>query len=329
MPRGCASDGHFGSDQNRRSPYAGRMTPRPDLDHLDALLLVAQKGSIGRAAAELRMSQPNLSRRLAALETKLGVQLLHRSRQGATLTQAGRVVAEWAFALLHAADGFSQSVSALQQRNAASVRVAVSMTIAEHYASDWVAQLRRRSPEYVVSLMVHNSTEVAELVESGAADIGFLESPTFRSGLRRRKIGWDDLAVAVAPHHAWAGRDNLSAAELAATPLLLREGGSGTRETVERALGRLGLEVSLGLAMASNTALSSAAVAGIGPVVLSELALRREFASGQLIRVAVHDLQLRRPLSAVWRHAENPSAGAAAILAVAKPLRRDESQPAN
>ena len=241
------------------------MTQRPDLAHLDALLLVAQKGSIGRAATELRMSQPNLSRQLSALETTLRVQLLHRSRQGSTLTPAGQVVADWAFALLGAADDFSRSVRALQQQTAASVRAAVSMTIAEHHASGWVAQLQRSSPHYVVSLMVHNSTEVAQLVESGAADIGFLESPTVRSSLRRRRIGWDDLAVAVPPGHDWATRSEVTAEELAATPLLLREEGSGTRETVERALNRRGLEASLGLVMASNTALRSAAVAGIGP----------------------------------------------------------------
>jgi DNA-binding transcriptional LysR family regulator len=170
--------------------------------------------------------------------------------------------------------------------------------------------------------MVHNSTEVAQLVESGAADIGFLESPTVRSSLRRRRIGWDDLAVAVPTGHDWATRSEVTAEELAATPLLLREEGSGTRETVERALDRLGLEVSLGLVMASNTALRSAAVAGIGPVVLSELTLRTELASGQLVRIEVNDLPLRRPLSAVWRRAEILSVGAAALLAVVDPTRR-------
>jgi DNA-binding transcriptional LysR family regulator len=93
---------------------------------------------------------------------------------------------------------------------------------------------------------------------------------------------------------------------------------------VERALNRLGLEVSLGLVMASNTALRSAAVAGIGPVVLSELTLRTELASGQLVRIEVNDLPLRRPLSAVWRRAETPSAGAAALLAVVDPTRRHQ-----
>ncbi len=293
------------------------MTARPDLADLDLLLLVAHEGSIGRAAAELRMSQPTVSRRLAALEARLRVQLLHRSRRGTTLTPAGRVVVDWAATLLSAADDFSRSVGALQEQAAAAVRAAVSMTIAEHHAPGWVARLHRSSPEYVVSLLVRNSTEVADLVESGAVDIGFLESPTVRPGLHRRRIGWDVLAVAVSPSHPWAKRPELTAKELAATPLLLREPGSGTRETVERALKRTGAEVTLGLVMASNTALRSAAIAGIGPVVLSELALHGELASGELVRVDVGDLPLRRPLTAVWRRTEKPSAGAAALLAVA------------
>jgi DNA-binding transcriptional LysR family regulator len=70
------------------------------------------------------------------------------------------------------------------------------------------------------------------------------------------------------------------------------------------------------MAMASNTALKSAALAGMGPVVLSELALSGELAVRSLVRVSVPELSLRRPLTAVWRRDEPLSAGAAALVAV-------------
>jgi DNA-binding transcriptional LysR family regulator len=243
--------------------------------------------------------------------------VLSRSSRGSTLTPSGQVVVDWAAALLAAADGFTQSVSALAAQKSVTVRAAVSMTIAEHHAPVWVARLARTAPETVVSLMVHNSTDVAQLVESGAADVGFIESPTVRRSLRRRRLAWDHLVVAVPPGHEWAGERRINAAELGAARPLVREPGSGTRETLEAALARKGIELSTGLVMGSNAALKTAALAGMGPVVLSESTLGGQLSSGQLIRVDVDDLDLRRPLSVVWRRDEALPDGVLALLKVA------------
>lgn len=291
------------------------MAPRrPDLDDLDVLVLVATSGSISAAAQELDVSQPSVSRRMAALERRLGVGLLHRDRRGSTLTPAGRVVVDWAATLLESAAQFTRSVQTLRDEAAVTVRAGVSMTIAEHHAPEWLAQLHSRSPETSVSLLIDNSTEVAEAVESGRSDIGFVESPRVRASLHRKRVGWDHLVVAVSPEHEWASRRGaIGAEELAAGSLLVRESGSGTRETVEHVLGRDGLTLVPGFTMASNTALRSAAVAGLGPVVLSELALRAEIAAGRLVEVDVAGLEMKRPLTAIWRRGE-PLAGAAEEL---------------
>ena len=294
------------------------MSRRPDLEDLDILIRVARAGSIGQAAAELRLTQPSVSRRMARLERSLGVQLLQRSRRGTTLTQSGRVVVDWADGLLSASDDFSRSVDTLREQRAAALRAAVSMTIAEHLAPGWLARLPVHVNKEAISLVVSNSTEVADLVESGRVDIGFLESPSVRSSLGRRRFAWDRLVVAVPPDHEWAARGQpVTAAMLAATPLLVREPGSGTRETIEAALARAGLLLQVGLALASNAALKSSALAGMGPVVLSELALEPETASGTLVALQVSDLDLRRPLSVVWRPNTGLSPPAAALLAVA------------
>ncbi|MBD8868393.1 LysR family transcriptional regulator [Nocardioides donggukensis] len=298
------------------------MTSRPDLDDLDLLGLVARCGSIGQAAAELGLSQPAVSRRVAALERSLGVVLLHRSRQGSVLTPAGRVVVDWATSLLDAADGFSRSVATLRDERDASLRVAVSMTIAEHHAPAWLASLAEVTPRLRVSMSVTNSTEVADRVEQGGADIGFLESPTVRSSLRRRRFAWDDLVVAVPPGHPWADRDEpLAARLLAEAALLVREPGSGTRETLEHALARMSLTLTPGFEMASNAALRSAAIAGAGPVVLSASALADDLAAGRLVAVPVPDLDLRRPLTAVWRRDAVAPPGVRSLLEVVGRLR--------
>lgn len=308
------ASGNIGGDCQHTEHGSTRAGNHRALD-LRVLVLVAQTGSIGQAALELGLSQPSVSRRMAGLERALRVPLLTRSPRGTTLTPAGRVVVDWASTLLSAAEQFTRSVTTLHDQQAVTVRAAVSMTIAEHHAPGWVARVGQHAPDAVVSLMVHNSREVAELVESGDADIGFVESPTVRTSLRRRRLGWDELVVAVSPEHEWARRRRpLSADELAAARLLVREPGSGTRETIETALADEGLEMSAGLVMGSNAALRAAALSGMGPVVLSAVALAGELGSGRLVRVPVPGLRLRRPLTAVWRRDEVLPDGVAALL---------------
>ncbi|WP_416416409.1 LysR family transcriptional regulator [Paenarthrobacter aromaticivorans] len=272
----------------------------PDLDDLYLLVTIARTGSIGQASAELRVAQPSASRRIAALERNLKVGLLRRGARGSTLTPAGRVVVDWAITLLRAAEDFRHSVDALSRQRNSSLRAAASMTIAEHYASNWLAMLRYESPDTAVSLSVGNSLEVMELVESGKVEVGLIETPNVHSNLRHRQIGTDRLAVAVAPGHPWAEALVVSAADLAATPLLVREPGSGTRDTLDRAMSEAGHEIKVSLELASNTALKSAAIAGMGPVILAGIALADDFATGSLVQVAVSDIVLSRPLTIVW-----------------------------
>lgn len=266
---------------------------------------------------ELGISQPSVSRRMVRLERALGLELLQRGRRGTALTPGGRVVVGWASTLLASATQFSESVDVMRERRAVSLRVAASMTIAEHLAPSWLTQLRERAPEAVVSLSVHNSTDVAAMVESGQVDLGFVESPAVRTPLRRWRIAWDELKVVVNPEHAWARRGRaISAAILVGQPLLVREAGSGTRETIDEALAHVGLVLTPSLTLASNSALKSSALVGIGPAVLSELAVAEELRSGQLVAVEVADIDLRRPLSAVWLEGRNMPDPAEALLKV-------------
>lgn len=277
-------------------------TSTSDLGDLALLVRVAQLGSLGRVAEEAGLSQPSLSRRMVRLERALRLSLLERGPRGTTLTPAGRVVVDWAEELLGAARRFDESVAALRAHRTSTLRVAASMTIAEHLAPTWLSKLRDLQPDTVVAMSVHNSADVVDAVEHGRADVGFVESPKVRRGLRRRRLVWDTLVVVVAESHPWARRTRpVTASELAAEPLLVREPGSGTRETIDEALAARDLELTTLQVLASNAALKSSALVGIGPAVLSSLAVVDEIGSGRLVALRLRDLDLQRPLSVVWR----------------------------
>lgn len=288
------------------------MTGDPDLASLRLLVQVAELGSVGKAARAAGIAQPSATKRLAALERRAQLPLLVRGPGGSVLTDDGKLVVEWATKLLAAADEFRTSLAALRADRAATLRIAASLTIAEALLPRWLHDLRRVSPTVHVGLTVTNSTEVARLVLSSSdVDIGFVEGPGVLAGLVSRVVGVDELIVVVPPDHPWPHRRRpLTAAELAATPLVVRETGSGTRETLDRELARHS-PVPPQLELGSNAAVKGAAVAGIAPAVLSRHAVEAELATGTLVAVEVADLKLVRRLRAVWpkgRHLTEPAA---------------------
>ncbi|QQQ75306.1 LysR family transcriptional regulator [Saccharothrix sp. 6-C] len=294
----------------------------PDLESLRLLVLVGELGSLGRAAGELGIAQPSASKRLSTLERRLGVVLVDRGRRGSVLTPAGVVVTERARRVLDEVAGLVEGARALRSAREAELRVAASMTVAEHLAPSWIGELRRARPDLRVGLRVTNSETVGALVRDGAVDLGFVEAPGPLPGLSTRKVAVDRLAVVVAPGHPWSRRRRpLTPPELAATPLVMRERGSGTRDTLDRALPAA---CPPALELGSTTAVRGAVVAGVAPAALSVLAVDVDLAEGRLVEVPT-ELDLRRVLRAVWPGGRKLVGPAAELLSVA--TRRGSAQP--
>ncbi|EMF00101.1 LysR family transcriptional regulator [Streptomyces mobaraensis NBRC 13819 = DSM 40847] len=285
-------------------PIAERV---PDLAALELLLAVARLGSLGRAARELGITQPAASGRLRGMERMLGVALVERSPRGSRLTPAGVLVTDWARRIVEAAEALDAGAQALRTRRDSRLRVAASMTIAEYLLPGWLITLRTERPGTAVSLFAGNSAAVAARLLAGRADLGFVEGLEVPPGLDGAVIGHDRLVLVTAPTHPWARRRTpLTRAELAATPLILRESGSGTRQVLDAALAAEDGPAPPLLELASTTAVKAAVVSGAGPSVLSELAVVDELATRRLVEVPVTGLGLRRDLRAVWPLGQRP-----------------------
>ncbi|GAA3307726.1 LysR family transcriptional regulator [Streptomyces cinereospinus] len=301
----------------RTSPGAGSLAHRvPDLGALELLLAVARLGSLGAAAREVGITQPAASSRIRSMERQLGVALVDRSPRGSRLTDTGVLVTDWARRVVEAAEAFDAGAQALRDRRDSRLRVAASMTIAEYLLPGWLLALRAGRPDTAVSLLAGNSAAVAERLLSDEADLGFVEGLTVPAGLDSVVVAHDHLVVVTAPGHPWARRRRpLPAAELAATPLVLREKGSGTRQVLDAALGGLARPL---IELSSTTAVKASAVGGAGPAVLSELAVGEELATRRLVSVPVDGVRLRRDLRAVWRTGHRPAGPARELLGLTR-----------
>jgi len=304
-----------------------------DLGALRALREVGRQGSIAAAASVLGVSQQALSARMRTLERAMGVTLLARAPSGSHLTEQGRLVVGWGEDVLDAADRLEAGLRSIRSGVSHRLAIAASQTIAEHLVPHWLIELRGVEqagaqeagyPPTVVELTVANSTGVLELVRAGQAGLGFIETPHLPSDLVTEHVRDDELLVVAAPGHPWAGRRRpLGLAQIAATPLVMREAGSGTRDTLTDHLAAQDppLRPRIAMELGTSAAVRSAIAAGVGPGVLSRLAVRDDLVLGRLVAVEVAGPPLIRELTAVWKPDEPLPPEGQRLLAVATAAR--------
>lgn len=292
----------------------------PDLRALELLVVVARMGSLGAAAAELGISQQAASSRVRTMEALVGEPLVARSKRGSELTPTGELVVQWADLVLDAAQKLDAGITALRADRRGHLDIAASLTIAEHLLPGWLvgfrAQQRQRGQQPTeVRMTATNTARVTEMVASGEVPLGFVEGPEAPPGLQRRLVGTDELLVVVGPTHPWASkpRRRISASTLAATPLVVREAGSGTRTVLERALADHP-QAAPALELSSTASVRAAVAAGAGPAAVGAHAVREDLATGRLVRISVGEVDLTRQLHAVWKGGKHPAEGPARDL---------------
>ncbi|NMD94222.1 LysR family transcriptional regulator [Rhodococcus sp. BL-253-APC-6A1W] len=277
------------------------MTDWPDLAALDLLVGIDDHGGLGAAARRAGIAQPNATRMLRRLEKQLGAVLVRRGRTGSVLTPEGTVVAHWAREVLADTARMLDAAASLRVDHPPELVVAASMTVAEHLIPRWLGEFRAIRSDVQIQLHVHNSVQVCDAAAAGECDVGFVEGPSVPRGLYSVPVARDRLVVVVPPDHPWARRRRpLTVAELASTPLVVREVGSGTRRTLDLALEEYARPAPL-LELGSSAAVRTSVLGGAGPAVLSTLAVAEDLESGKLRAVDVEGLDLSRVLRAVWR----------------------------
>jgi DNA-binding transcriptional LysR family regulator len=298
-----------------------------DIDALRALREVGRHGSIASAAAALGITQQALSARMRTLERALRLPLLVRTPTGSQLTEQGMLVVDWAEDLLNAADRLEAGVRSIRTGITHRLAVAASQTTAEHLVPHWLIELRAAEEALgvqptVIELTVTNSMHVIDLARADRVSMGIIETPHLPADLVRAHLRDDELLVVAAPAHAWARLPRpVSQQELAAMPLVTREAGSGTRDTLTDYLAALDPPLQAAkpaVELGTSAAVRSAIAAGVGPGVLSRLAVRDDLVLGRLVAIELAGPPMTRVFTAVWRYDRPLSPEGQRLLAVAQ-----------
>jgi DNA-binding transcriptional LysR family regulator len=272
------------------------MTPH----QLRTFLSVAEAGSVSDAAERLVVSQSAVSASLAGLQRELGVRLVERHGRGVRLTDQGAIYADYARRILGLLDEALISARDGTRPERGHVRLGAVPTAGEQVIPGYLATFRRRYPAAQVSLEVGARDDVFARLVAHEVDLAVAGRPLASSTLVSRAVADNDLVLVVAPGLVPTVRRRAQPAGLAAVPWLLREPGSGTRETMLGYLAERELAPAQ-LTLGANGAVIAGAVAGLGVTLVSRAAVVREISAGQLEVLPAAGTPIIRPWHVVTR----------------------------
>ena len=284
-----------------------------NLRHLSVFHGIAKAGSVNAAARLLHTSQPAVSRELRTLEERLGVLLFDRLPRGMRLTEAGKVLLDYAERIFGLDEAAERAMRELSDLEGGQLAIGASNTIGTYLLPAFASSFHVRYPKVSLDLEIGNTQEIVKGVLDSRFALGFIEGRIRDEAMEAREFRRDRIVAVVAPQHLLAkGRAPRRA--LAESPSILREPGSGTREIVERAFARHRLTLHCGLQINSSEALKRAAMAGGGVGWISELCVVEELRSGLLVELKTPGLALERPLYTLKLRGRHLSRSALAFL---------------
>ena len=262
---------------------------------LRAFAAVARRGSFSRAATDLGISQPAVSKHVADLEGALRARLLVREPRGARLTEAGAFLASYvarAEALLAQA---SAGMASLAAAEVGRLTIAASGTPGVYLLPKVVGPFCAARPGIELDVRLGTSAEAVALVRGHVAEVAILGGATAAPDLEVEPLLEDEIVIIGPP----ALDGPASARDLEPHTWIWREEGSGTRAATERAMESLGLRPERRLVLPDWEMIKGAVAAGAGIAAVSRFAVEHELAAGRLGLVQLRGWHVLRPLSLV------------------------------
>lgn len=233
---------------------------------LKAFHAVAVHGSFTLAGERLFLTQPAISDQVRKLEERFGVLLFHRNKRSVRLTDLGErllSITQRLFVVAAEAEELLQDSKALQT---GSLTLAVDAPV---HVLPQIAQFCERYPGITVKIETGNTDDALYRLYNYQADLALVGRDVDDERLLSIPLRDDPMLAFVARNHPWAGREFIDLADLDDTPLVLRETGSVTRQTLEREMHQAGLRIRPAIQVEGREAAREAVVVGIGVGVVS------------------------------------------------------------
>jgi len=280
-----------------------------DVASLKAFLTVAEHGSFSIASEHLFLTQPAISKRIAALESELDTPLFDRIGRQVTLTQAGQALLPRAQQILREIEDSKRAIRNLSGEVSGLLSIGTSHHIGLHRLPPVLRAFTKTYPDVELDIHFMDSEEACRAVEHGELELGIVTLPLQPSPVLQTKVVWPDpLCVIVGKNHPLAHNEQLTLKQLAKHKAVLPARGTFTREIIEQAFTKHQVTVNISLATNYLETIKMLVSVGLGWSVLPESMLSKDIKA-----IPAQGLKLKRELGVVWHRARTLSNAAQAL----------------
>jgi len=288
-----------------------------EISQLEVFLAVAREGGFSRAAEKLYRTQSAVSQAIRKLEVEIGEPLFDRSTRDGVMTDAGRVLQEYAERLLNLRENAREALVELRELQKGKLVVGANEFTAL-YLLRVLAEFRRLHPAIRIVVQRSLGSHIPDDVRRHNYEFGVLTYDPQDPELASVVVYSDELIFVVPPQHPLARESQVSIRQLGAESFVAHIVSSPYREKVIQAFEKHKTPLHMGVELPTLQAIKRFVAMGNGVAFLPEISVEDEIARGELVRIPVQELRVHRKLRLIYRKSAALSHAGRAFLKIAE-----------
>ncbi len=264
---------------------------------------VVETQSFTKTSKIVHLSQPAVTLQIQALEDFFETKLFDKTEGNITLTKAGEILYEEAKHILNHHRVIEKAINNLTGQMKGAVTLGASTTVGNYILPRVLSEFKKIHPKIKIKMFVDNTERIEDLLLSGFIDFGMVAGKVSKRPIKSEKIMSDELALVVHPKHPLARKRSVSILDLTREPIILREEGSGTRQTIDEFLKYHGLshrDLHIALVLGSTKSIKTTVEEGTGIALISKWAVKNELEDGRLKILNVKEGRIPRTVSLIF-----------------------------
>lgn len=300
-----------------------------DLLQLEHFLAIVEERTFTRAAERVSRTQPAVSQSIKKLEDEIGAPLFARDVHEVTLTEAGRVLADYAQRMVGLRDEAVRQVTELKTMKAGTLTLAAHESAGVYLLPTPLRAYLQQYPNIKVGIKRSKLAEIPRLVMDREVDLGFVkDEPAFHE-LKTVEVHTDEMMLIASPDHALVKRTDVSVTQLADEPFILHHGCAATAEMILRLFEQHSTRCRIVAELWSFENVKNFVQEGVGIAIVPGITVKQELRDGTLVRVPLRELAMPRRTLMIYREDGYLSKPAAELITLVRSFNWESTPKAS